>query len=247
MRIALIGNGNLAWHLSEAFRAAGQAIHAHLVHTPTTDLGWNTHHTWDTMPGDIDMYLLAIPDGAITEVSKRIAPHKCVVHFSGGTSMNAIVQESRAVCWPIQTLTRGTRIDYFTFPVLFECSNDKTTNFLQASIMKVWGNWIAADNAQRMAAHMAAVIANNFTNHLQHIARQLLSEAALPTQLLQPMLHAHARLLDTYEPEQLQTGPAKRHDLDTIQRHIHLLQPHSDWKKLYEQLSEDIITTYPHL
>jgi len=72
----------------------------------------------------------------------------------------------------------------------------------------------------------------------------LLHEAGLPKQLLHPMVKAHMKLLDNYEPNQVQTGPAKRNDVNTLQRHMQILQHHPDWKKLYEAISEDIINTY---
>jgi hypothetical protein len=79
---------------------------------------------------------------------------------------------------------------------------------------------------------------------MQHIAHQLLHEAGLPEQLLHPMVKAHMKLLDNHEPSQVQTGPAKRNDTETIHRHIAMLQSHPDWKKLYEIISEDIINTH---
>jgi hypothetical protein len=58
------------------------------------------------------------------------------------------------------------------------------------------------------------------------------------------MLRTQAELLKQHRPSEIQTGPARRNDLVTIQQHIHALQSHPDWKKLYEIISEDIINTY---
>ncbi len=244
MRIALIGNGNLAWHLSAAFRNKGLHIDAHLSRSSDRLLGWPIFSTWEDMPQDIDLYLLAVPDASISEVSSCIASHAAVVHFSGGTSIEAINQRHRAVCWPCQTLTAGTVIDYASIPVVFECSDDHTQQLIGKSLRQAWGIWTEASGEQRVKAHAAAVFSNNFTNHMQHIAHQLLHEAGLSTKLLQPMVKAHMQLLDSFEPSEVQTGPAKRNDLTTVQRHIHAMQHHEDWKKLYELITEDIITTY---
>jgi predicted short-subunit dehydrogenase-like oxidoreductase (DUF2520 family) len=244
MRIALIGNGNLAWHLSRAMRHAGLEIHAQLSRHSEESQGWELHSSWETMPADLDVYFLAVPDGAIAEVCANISDQATVVHFAGGSDIEAISHSHRAVCWPCQTLTRGTEIDYTSIPVLYECSDVRTELIIEQTLKKAWGTWTKADGKQRLAAHAAAVFSNNFTNHMQHIAHQLLHEAGLPKQLLHPMVKAHMQLLDNHEPSQVQTGPAKRNDVTTLQRHIHILQHHPDWKKLYEGISEDIITTY---
>lgn len=244
MRIALIGNGNLAWHLSRAMQNAGLHIHAQLSRNNTRSLGWELFQSWDAMPTDLDVYFLAIPDSAIAEACTHISDRATVIHFAGGSDIETISQPRRAVCWPCQTLTRETEIDYASIPVLFECSDADTELIIEETLKKAWGSWTKADGKQRLKAHAAAVFSNNFTNHMQHIAHQLLHEAGLPEQLLNPMVKAHMKLLDSHEPSQVQTGPAKRNDVTTLQRHIHALQQHPDWKKLYEAISEDIITTY---
>jgi predicted short-subunit dehydrogenase-like oxidoreductase (DUF2520 family) len=129
---------------------------------------------------------------------------------------------------------------------VFECSDSHTRNLIEESLRKAWGTWTEANGEQRVKAHIAAVFSNNFTNHMQHIAHRLLHEAGLPTTLLHPMVKAHMQLLDDHEPSQVQTGPAKRNDIATLQRHMHAIQHHDDWKKLYEMISEDIIETYPN-
>lgn len=44
------------------------------------------------------------------------------------------------------------------------------------------------------------------------------------------------------DPFYWQTGPAMREDLTTIRRHLELMNPHPDWKDLYEHLTEEIIS-----
>jgi len=155
-----------------------------------------------------------------------------------------IPQQQRALCRPCQTLTKETAIDYSSIPVVFEFSDDYTRNLIDLSLRKAWGTWTEANAQQRVMAHVAAVFSNNFTNHMQHIAHGLLHEAGLPPDLLDPMVKAHMALLDKHEPSTVQTGPAKRNDIETIHRHIAMLHSHPDWKKLYELISEEIINTH---
>jgi len=244
MRIALIGNGNLAWHLSKAFRNAGLHLDAHLSRSNDNSLGWEIHRNMLTMPADIDVFLLAVPDSSIAEVASQLPIDATVIHFSGASELDLLPQQHRAVCWPCQTLTKETEIEYAQIPVLYEFSDEQSAHIIRQTLMKAWGTWTKANGKQRLMAHAAAVFSNNFTNHMQFIAHQLLHEASLPAKLLQPMVKAHMQLLDNLEPSQVQTGPAKRNDLATVQRHMNTLQHHEDWKKLYELITEDIIDTY---
>ena len=244
MRIALIGNGNLAWHISEAMRLRGMKISIHYSRNKGPSLGWPQLHDITQLPTDCDLYLLAVPDTAIGMLAEQLPDSACVVHFSGSTPLEAIPQRSRAVCWPIQTLTRGTNIAYEEIPILWECSEPEIQEKIKDSLQKVWGLWTYTSGEQRQKAHLAAVISNNFTNHLQHITQQVLADADLPMNLTIPMLRTQAELLKQHRPSEIQTGPARRNDLVTIQQHIHTLQSHPDWKKLYEIISEDIINTY---
>ena len=112
--------------------------------------------------------------------------------------------------------------------------------FLEPAI----GKWISANGEQRQLAHISAVFSNNFTNHLQHISQSLLKEAQLPTDLFYTMLKAHVELLETKAPESIQTGPAQRSDLETIEAQKQLLNNHVEWKEIYSLLSKNILDKY---
>ena len=240
MRIALVGNGNLAWHISEAMRLHGMSIAIHYSRNNTPSLGWPLVHSIEQLPRDCDLYLLAVPDASITEIAAQLPKMSSVVHFSGSTSLDAIPQQSKAVCWPIQTLTRGTNIDYHEIPILWECSEPGIRQKLEVSLQVVWGKWIYTTSEQRQQAHLAAVISNNFTNHLQHITQELLASADLPTDLTLPMLRTQVELLRHHRPSDIQTGPARRNDVVTIQKQMDALEYNQAWKKLYEIISDDI-------
>ena len=41
-------------------------------------------------------------------------------------------------------------------------------------------------------------------------------------------------------PARMQTGPAMRGDVDTVRRHLNLLEKHPEWQEIYRELSENI-------
>src|SRR5215216_6142522 len=61
---------------------------------------------------------------------------------------------------------------------------------------------------------------------------------------LQSLIKETAERLDYISPAQSQTGPALRHDSDTIKRHLELLKKYPHLKKIYETFTESIFTTH---
>lgn len=245
MRIALIGNGNLAWHLSHALRNVGSRIDLHVVTAKRQTSPWQTTlELNDLITGRFHLVLLAVPDDQIAHVSSQLPDDIFAVHFSGATSLNALKQTHRAVCWPCQTLTQGTAIDYKKIPILFESSTPEMQTYLEAILQPIWGEWKMASTEQRQLAHLAAVFSNNFSNYMQTVSQGILKRAGMSEQLLIPMLKAHLQLLETTAAINVQTGPAKRNDEKTMQLHHFLLQHEPELQELYAFISNQIKNTY---
>lgn len=96
---------------------------------------------------------------------------------------------------------------------------------------------------QREKLHMAAVFANNFSNHLFHLAEQLCISENLSFEILKPLIYETTDKLRNLSPKEAQTGPAKRNDIQIIQKHLDGLQ-YPVQKKIYQLLSESIKSTY---
>ncbi len=84
---------------------------------------------------------------------------------------------------------------------------------------------------------------NNFTNYLYQIGSEILKDDNLPFDLLKPLIVETASKIETLSPEKAQTGPAKRNDIKTIEKHLHLLG-NSRYRKLYELFTEEIKQNY---
>ena len=91
--------------------------------------------------------------------------------------------------------------------------------------------------------HVSAVIVNNFVNHLYFIGSNLLEKNNLSFDLLKPLIFETALKMESHQPKEAQTGPAKRNDLKTIENHINQLEE-SPYKDLYIQLTKSIIDTH---
>ena len=97
---------------------------------------------------------------------------------------------------------------------------------------------------QRAQLHLAAVFACNFTNHMYAIAQELLAEKGLPPQLIGPLIsETAAKALGSPSAAAVQTGPARRGDRQTQQKHLGLLEGHPQLQELYQKISTEIWET----
>ncbi|HEY0899012.1 MAG TPA: DUF2520 domain-containing protein, partial [Sphingobacteriaceae bacterium] len=100
------------------------------------------------------------------------------------------------------------------------------------------------DSVQRRALHVAAVFACNFTNHLYALASGILQKNELDFDLLRPLIRETAEKVQTFLPEEVQTGPAVRGDQQTMNKHLELLQDNPELLELYRKLSQSIVNLH---
>ena len=72
-----------------------------------------------------------------------------------------------------------------------------------------------------------------------HLAEDFLKEAHVDFNLLRPLIMETARKLEAMSPSEAQTGPAKRHDTQTMEAHLKLLKDPKH-KEIYKLLSKSI-------
>ena len=99
---------------------------------------------------------------------------------------------------------------------------------------------IRAGDEDRLKMHIAAVIVSNFTNHLYALAEKYCREEGISFASLYPLIIETANRVAGLSPEKTQTGPAIRHDDETLEKHIELLSRHPQLQKLYIQFTESI-------
>ena len=126
-------------------------------------------------------------------------------------------------------------------PLLVEGSNKQTTAKLDELARSISKNVHQVDEQQRQWIHVAAVFANNFTNHLFGISEHLLLSHGLEFEILKPLIFNFIQNLDQHSPSELQTGPAVRGDLQTIEKHMQLLGDDTRLQKIYEVLTQSIM------
>jgi predicted short-subunit dehydrogenase-like oxidoreductase (DUF2520 family) len=247
--IVILGTGNVAKHLFKAFMAQEELeIVQVYARNPKTlsHFGANTKTTSDlTKIEAADIYVLAVSDDAISHLSKELSLKKgLLVHTSGSVSIKALPKGvRRGVFYPLQTFSANRNIDCKEIPICIESSNANDLELLKQLASAISDTVVPLTTKQRKTLHLAAVFANNFTNHMYHLSHELCEQKEIPFELLLPLIKETANKLEALSPFDAQTGPARRNDVGTINNHLTQLKSKKQ-KKIYSLLSKSIRTTY---
>lgn len=242
-QVVFIGAGNVASHLSKEFSNAG----ADIVQTIRKSAAAAGKKFPKTTLADIkkinkeaDLYVICVPDDAIAAVVKSMPAVKgIVVHTSGSVPMSVLKKfSSHGVFYPLQSFSKDHKVTVNAYAICIEASSKQVAEDLMECAGGISKNAYLLDSKQRETIHLAAVFANNFSNHMFVIAKDILDEEQLPFEILKPLILETAFKIVDVDPLEAQTGPAKRADKKTIARHEKMLD--DDTAKLYKILSKDI-------
>lgn len=250
MKLSILGAGNVATQLSLAFKKAGHEIveiynrsdeaGKELAKTVGANFTSDINHLQEA-----DVYLLAVKDDAIEERALLLkAEGKIVAHTSGTKSKDALASSSAyyGIFYPLQTMTKVSKVDFKNVPLLVEGSDENTTKTLETLAKTISQNVHRVDEQQRQWIHVAAVFANNFTNHLYGISESLMLSHQLPFEILKPLIFSSIQNLNQFSPNQIQTGPAARKDVHVIEKHLALLADDTRLQQIYKILTDSILT-----
>ncbi len=245
--VAILGSGNVATHLAKALYKNGVSITC--VYSPTLananklakETGSIGINDLDLLTPAADFYIIAVKDVAIAEINRQIDVKGMAVHTSGITPMSILARHADyGVFYPLQTFTKNIDADISKVPFLLEANTAGNFDLLKKLASLLSPNITYADSHQRQMVHLAAVFANNFTNYLYQVAFDILAKNNLPSDLLKPLIEETARKIQSHQPSEVQTGPARRNDIPTIEKHLTLLQSLPEYRQLYEILSTEI-------
>ena len=242
VKISLLGYGNLGRHLAHQLQTT-PGIELVQVYSPSQT---NIPNQDVEMVNDLnhlkaaDLYMAAVSDDAIADISQKLPSDYCLVHTSGTVAMDALSgQAKRGVFYPLQTFSKNYPVAFDHIPICLEANNAETMTLLEQVAQKLSTKVEHIDSAQRLKLHLGAVLVNNFTNHLYTLSQQFLENQSIDFTLLHPLIEETTKKAITFGAKAAQTGPAKRGDSKTIERHMALL---TDEKltKLYNLLSDSI-------
>ena len=192
-----------------------------------------------------DIYLLAVSDKAIPEISEQLdfGPG-LVAHTSGScdlTELSARIRK-RGVFYPLQTFTSGREVDFHEIPLFIEAEREEDYTLLEALASALSDSVYRSDSSLRRKMHVAAVFVCNFVNDLYAAGEQWMQANGMDFGVLKPLIAETTRkMLASPSPRMVQTGPAVREDWPTIEKHMQMLEKYPDLKNIYEVLTAHII------
>ncbi|GGG43507.1 hypothetical protein GCM10011414_11460 [Croceivirga lutea] len=241
--IVLLGSGNVAHHLFAVLQPYIIQVYARNAENLKSFSQVKTT-TKKNEIADADVYIIAVNDDAIEEVSTLLTSKSgLVVHTSGSVSINAIVTSRKGVFYPLQTFTKGKKLDFKNIPLCIEAQRIEDYELLEKIGGSISNLVRKISTKQRQTLHVAAVFVNNFSNHLFYLAEEICAQDAIEFNLLKPLIEETVAKIQDLSPKKAQTGPAKRNDEKTMHRHLQQLTAENN-KKIYQLLSQSIQKTY---
>ena len=232
MNIVIIGRGNVATNLHDAFTKKGVACQ--MV---------SSREGLDQLPA-ANVYIYSVRDEALAEVVSKVQGKERSLHLhtSGSMSMSEFGADKphAGVFYPFQTFSRTHIIeDFSTIPVFFEAKGIDDISAVYSLALSITSHVYETTQHDRERLHVAGVYACNFTNLMYTLAAELLSSTHIPFKALLPLIDETAAKIHSLSPREAQTGPARRADQSVMQHHMDLL-PNDELKEIYQLLSEQI-------
>ena len=244
--ISVIGSGNVAHHLIKIIsKTAGLNLMQIIVRSAASFTNSDFTNKICTDYNAIlpaDLYILAVSDDAVADVSNKLPfSNRLVVHTSGSVDLQTLnSKNNRGVFYPLQTFSKNKTVNFKSVPLCLEAEQpndylllEKVANALSDSVFTI-------SSDQRKIVHVAAVFVCNFVNYMYQIGNSICNQHHIPFKILYPLIQETASKIERLSPADAQTGPAKREDIETINAHLRFLSDENQ-KEIYKILTKSII------
>jgi predicted short-subunit dehydrogenase-like oxidoreductase (DUF2520 family) len=205
--------------------------------------------------GDLDfrespsrVFIVAVPDDVITNVLNEVKfpGNSLVIHTSGSQPLSLLekVSTQSGVFYPLQTFTKNRRLDFEEIPIFVESADSNVEKRLIAMGKAISKKVVKITSEDRKIMHVAAVFAANFTNHMLTLSKEIMFNHGMSFDLLKPLIAETLNKSLSIGSENSQTGPARRGDLEILDRHMDLLKEDADVAEIYRVISQHIVSSY---
>ncbi len=256
IKVSFIGSGNLAWHLAPALDNAGFTVKEVYSRNPrhAEALTGRLYQaevkaTLDFSTSGSSVFIIATSDDAIEEVATEIIlPDEAfLLHTSGSQPLRVLefaAIDNIGSFYPLQTFSKNKRVDFKIIPIFLESNNEETEKTMMTLANAISNQVQKIGSEERKALHVAAVFASNFANHMLTLSKEILKKNNLSFDLLKPLINETIIKGLTIGPENAQTGPAMRSDLEILDNHLEFLQDNENLAEIYKVISQNIIDRY---
>ena len=252
MKVVIIGSGNVATVLGKKIIGAGHHIIQIIGRNEESvkELAYQFNCDFSYKLNEInqlgDIYIIAVADKAVGVIAENLKLNKqLVVHTAASVSARVLAgcSSNYGVLYPLQTLHKEL-LTLPSIPVMVDGNSDETTNQLIEFATQFADSVAIANDKERLKIHLAAVFANNFTNHLFSIADSLINVNSFSFSQLLPLIKETIVRIESNSPVKMQTGPAIRNDEETIARHRKILHSSPAVLNVYDAITASIVAFY---
>ena len=247
--LIIIGAGNAATVFARNFARKGLGPSRIVARDPAkaaalaarANCPWSCDFTDLGSPSAV--VISAVKDSADLELWSRCAfGSRLVLHTSGTQDLESLAPfaVNYGVLYPLQTLSRARELDLAQVPLLIEANTPENLARIRGIAEQLSTHVLEKDSLSRRKLHLAAVFANNFSNLMFRMAREIAEDTGVDPGLLQPLIDETAAKLHTMSPDAAQTGPAVRWDENIMRTHLRMLAGKPELAELYRTLSEAI-------
>lgn len=252
-KIAILGTGNVAWHLAPALEEAGHTITEVYGRSEKNIKGITQKLYTAESKTDLDftesiaeIFIIAVRDDAISEIADEIIlpEDSILLHTSGSVSIEALGYSSATytgIFYPLQSFSKDREISFGEVPFLLESEDQTTLQKLKKLAKSLSHLQYVVKSKDRKALHVAAVFASNFSNHMIRLSEEIMARQGLDFEMLKPLIIETLSKSLELGAKKAQTGPAKREDLNTLEAHHQFLNYNEQVAEIYRLISQDII------
>ncbi|MBS1615002.1 MAG: DUF2520 domain-containing protein [Bacteroidetes bacterium] len=253
MTYALFGTGNMAWLLATRMTAAGHiCVGAWGRNAEAMNALCDAYYlprlaAPEQLNDGPDAVILALSDDAIPSLISRLSlRYSTLIHTAGSVPLSLLEGHSNhiGVVWPVYSIRKDSLPAHRSFAALIEANTPVAKIAVREVAKAICDQQYEAGSEQRAWMHVAAVMGNNFVNHLLGIAASISATQEVPLSILQPLLEQPLQDMRTKQPFEVQTGPARRHDSASMQRQLDMLATKPEWQELYRAASASIMKLY---
>jgi predicted short-subunit dehydrogenase-like oxidoreductase (DUF2520 family) len=251
--ISFVGAGRVAEALCMALYNAGMSIRQIVSETETngSKLARRCKAVWSPellFTNKTNVIIVSVPDHRLSDVLSMIVCRKntIVAHTAGSFGLEVFPPHitRTGVLYPLQTFSKGRKVNFTNLPFFIEASDTNTLNVLKNLSEYPGGIAHIADTEHRRLLHLAAVFVCNFTNHMLFAGEKVSTRAGISFEVLEPLLKETISKAIENGPGQSQTGPAMRHDMNTVKKHLELLSFSPGLQDVYREVSKSIMSFY---
>jgi predicted short-subunit dehydrogenase-like oxidoreductase (DUF2520 family) len=203
LRCAVVGRGRLGPALAAALGEAG--------HRVVGPLGR------ESVPADVDVVLLAVPDAEIPVAAATVPPGPLVGHCSGATGLDVLGDRPGFLLHPLMTVT-WSETRFVGAGCAVDGSTDEALRVARGLGESLGMVPVEIADEDRAAYHAAASIASNFLVTLEAAAEEVAATTGMDRELLGPLVRATVENWLALGPERALTGPIARGDEATVAR-----------------------------